>query len=130
MENLKLEASKYSPSINFNAETGILEISGNSGAFAVEEYERSSKHWVDMLNWLELYLRNPQPKTTFICKLKYFDTATPQYLLKVFRALEVIPDPYIAEIIWHVEKGDDNMLEFIDDLNRILKRLQIRIVEE
>lgn len=130
MENLKIDESKHSPSIYFNAETGVLEISGNSGASAVEEYERSSGHWIIMLSWLEVYLQKPQPKTRFICKLKYFDTATPQYLLKVFRSLETLREPFAAEILWYVEKGDENMLEFIDDLNRVLGSIQIQIIEE
>ena len=130
MENLKIDASTFIPEICLNAETGVLEISGNSGASAVEEYERSSGYWAIMLNWLEQYLQNPRPKTTFICKLKYFDTATPQYLLKVFKALGTLNEPYIAEIFWYVEKGDENMLEFIDDLNRILGSIQIQIVAE
>lgn len=130
MKNLKIDASKFTPGVYFNAESGVLEISGNSGASAVEEYEKSLSHWAIMLNWLELYLQNPQPKTKFICKLKYFDTATPQYLLKLFKALGTLNEPYIAEIFWYVEKHDDNMLEFIDDLNSVLKRIKIKIIEE
>ena len=129
MENLKIDTSRCSPSINFNAKTGVLEISGNSGAFAVEEYERSSNHWVVTLGWVEQYIQNPQPRTTFLCKLRSFDTTTSKYLVEIFKALETIEKPNTVEIFWQLGKDDSDILDYIENVNEILKKIQIVVVE-
>lgn len=129
MENLKIDASKFIPGIYLNAETGILEIAGNSGAFAVEEYERSSAHWVVALGWVEQYIPNPQPRTTFLCKLRSFDTTTSKYLVEIFKALETIEKPNTVEIFWQLGKDDSDILDYVENVNEMLKNIHITVVE-
>lgn len=127
-ENLLIQESQSNPYIFFNANNGILEISGFAGLHTVEEYEESVEHWIKSLMWVEEYIKNPKPNTQFICKLKFFNTQTPKYLLKMFRELEFLSGLYTAEILWFVEKDDEDILEFIDDLNVLLNKIKIQVI--
>ncbi len=130
LENLLIPESLRNPLIHFNADSGILEISGFAGRYPIEEYEESIEHWLESLIWVESYIKNPKPKTQFICKLKFFNTMTPIYLLKMLRELEKLSEPFTVEISWFVEKDDEVILEFIDDINALLKDIKIKVITE
>lgn len=70
------QANFRSPLFSFNAETGLLEISGNSGAYIIEEFEASPNYRIEALHWFAKYLETPCSKTTFKCKLVSFNTIT------------------------------------------------------
>lgn len=128
--SLLIQESSSNPFIYFNADTGILEISGFAGLKPVEEYEESVEHWLKSLNWVEQYIMNPKPNTQFICKLKFFNTMTPKYLLKIIRTLETLQEPFIVGVYWFVQSDDESIVDFIDDMNGVLSKLKIQVVFE
>lgn len=129
-DNLLIPESHCNPNIFFNAHNGILEISGFAGLRPVEEYEESVDHWIKSLKWIQEYIKNPKTNTQLICKLKFFNTQTPIYLLKIFRELEFLSRQHNAEILWFVERDNENIIEFIDDINALLKDIKIKVIIE
>jgi hypothetical protein len=129
MESFMREANFRSPLFSLNAETGVLEISGNSGAYAIEEFDPSPYHWIEALDWFAKYLKTPGIKTTFNCKLECFNTITLKYLLEIFRGLESLKEPFAVELFWFVGEGDADMLDIIDDFNHILGNIKIQVVK-
>ena len=82
MEHLRIEGRKgiyFSPEINFNATTGICEISGESYLEdAFEFYER-------VQNWIEAY----QGERLIVkISLTYFNTSSSKGILGVLKALK------------------------------------------
>ncbi len=128
MENLIRQANFRSPLFSFNAETGLLEISGNSGAYIMEEFEASPNYWIEALDWVAKYLETPCSKTTLNCKLVSFNTITLKYIMEIFRGLESLKEPFTVEIFWFVEQGDEDMLEVVDDFNHLLSDINIQVV--
>ncbi len=119
MEVVKQEAytvigNSNRPDVNFNAETGILELSGRS------ILENAGKFFEPIEFWIEEYLCQPAQKTLFIMKLEYFNTTTSKFLLSLFERLELL---YIAgkdiEIHWHFI--DPEMHDLGEDYKNMVK---------
>lgn len=95
-ESFKVTGNSNRPDVNFNADTGILELSGRS------ILENAGKFYEPIEYWVEEYLCHPAEKTVFKMKLEYFNTTTSKFLLALLERLELI---YRAgkdiEIHWH-----------------------------
>mgnify|MGYP000580647207 CR=1 FL=1 len=69
-------ADDKTPLINFNAETGLMQIHGSSlPENPIEFYE-------PIINWLNKYIENPNDKTVF----DYFDNNTSHYITEALEA--------------------------------------------
>lgn len=75
MENYVLEGTPKSPQVNFNAETGVLLLSGRSIPENAREFYRP------MIEWVEKYNTSPKQQTTFDICLEYFNTSSSKALL-------------------------------------------------
>ena len=84
MKNIEIEGSPKTPEINFNAESGVIEIKGRSIP------ENSIEFYKPMIDWLEEYATAPKTKTTVNIQLEYFNTSSSKCILDVFKKLEII----------------------------------------
>ena len=125
MENLRYERTEKSPAIDFNAETGILSIQGESWM------ENAFEFFKPLLAWIEEQNKSPKEITECIIDGNdngyRFNDASSKCLLDVFRKLENIhgktnrvivkwncyteTDVYISEDYQSILKLD---FEFID----------------
>jgi len=91
------------PLINFDDETGIFEIKGNSIMLNPHIiYEK-------LLEWLDDYLKNPKKLTIFNVRLNAINTRTSFYLLAIFKKLISIKKLYPnfnVVINWYSEDED------------------------
>lgn len=117
MENLKIEPGIKTPSIIFNYESGILELSGKSIP------ENSVEFYKPIYDWLDNYATSPKPKTEIKVGLEYFNTSSSKCLLDIFRKLESLSKSGKSEIkvIWLYEEEDEDMMEAGDDYKTIVK---------
>jgi len=109
--------------INFNADTGIVEIKGRSIP------ENSIEFYKPLVDWLEEYKENAQPMTKVIIQLEYFNTSSSKCILDVFKKLEAVhkaKNP--VEIHWYYEEDDEDMLEAGEDYESII-RVPFKMVE-
>lgn len=123
MEPISFEGTPKTPTVNFNADTGIVEIKGRSIP------ENSIEFYKPLVDWLDEYKENAQPMTKVIIQLEYFNTSSSKCILDVFKKLEAVhkaKNP--VEIHWYYEEDDEDMLEAGEDYESII-RVPFKMVE-
>ncbi|MCQ2960156.1 MAG: DUF1987 domain-containing protein [Bacteroidales bacterium] len=116
MNNIQMEGSAKTPNLDFNAETGVFEISGRSIP------ENSVEFYKPVLEWLDEYAKQPQAKTIANIKLEYFNTSSSKCILDVLKKFEVIKKTGAdITIRWHYESDDEDMQEAGEDYQSIIQ---------
>jgi hypothetical protein len=111
MEKLLIEGTKQSPYVDFNAETGKLELSGRSIP------ENSFEFYNPLLEWLENYAKNPKAETVLKVYLEYFNTSSSKYILEVLKKLKLVlkADGAVIKVDWCYDEDDEEMMETGED---------------
>jgi hypothetical protein len=123
MESIKIDGSPKTPEVNFDYQSGLIEIKGRSIP------ENSIEFYKPMIDWLEEYTNNPQDKTTVQIQLEYFNTSSSKCILDVFKKLEGISkNGKEIEINWYYEEDDEDMLEAGEDYQSII-RIPFKMIE-
>jgi hypothetical protein len=83
MENLKLEATKSTPSVFFDAQGGILEIKGRSYP------ENAAKFFAPIFAWVGAFLHSPDTSAiTMTLEIGYLNSSSSKAFLNLFDMLE------------------------------------------
>ena len=115
MESLKLEGSPKTPHVNFDLESGLMELKGRSIP------ENSIEFYKPLIDWIDQYGRSPKAKSTLHMQLEYFNTSSSKSILDVFKKLEAIRAAGNEVIIlWHYEADDEDMHEAGEDYAGII----------
>ncbi|MDX9697003.1 MAG: DUF1987 domain-containing protein [Bacteroidales bacterium] len=123
MESISIEGTPKTPSVSFDANTGIIEIKGRSIP------ENSIEFYRPLVEWLEEYSKEPQKLTTVNIQLEYFNTSSSKCILDVFKKLETIKKAKNEVIInWYYEEDDEDMLEAGEDYESII-RIPFKMIE-
>lgn len=115
-EPLTIEGTEIIPAVNFNAETGKLEIKGR----CIPEDSRG--FYQPLIDWVKSYADNPQPQTEVSIFMEYFNTSSSKYMLDVLTKLAAIHSEGKSQVTvkWHYEEGDENIQEAGEDLDTII----------
>ncbi len=106
METIKILETDDTPGIVLDAENDVFEITGRSLPEDVTSF------YDPVLNWLDEYSENPKPKTVFIFKLTYFNTASSKVLLDILMKLEDINSGGNEILVkWYSPDDDEDMQE-------------------
>jgi hypothetical protein len=114
MDNIQIKAQKenyYTPQVDFNAQTGVCEISGES------YLEDAFVFYKPLKEWIEEFSNKSEKPIHFICKLTYFNTSSSKgvlSILKILKSFEEKGRSIIAQ--WYYRPNDLDMLEDIEDL--------------
>ena len=123
MDNIIIEGTPKTPSVNFNYDKGTIEIKGRSIP------ENSIEFYKPMVDWIEKYGEKPQKKTEVNIQLEYFNTSSSKCILDVFKKLETIyKQDFDVVINWYYEEDDEDMLEAGEDYQSII-RVPFKMVE-
>ena len=121
MNNLIIEKTEKTPYVNFNAETGILELTGRSRP------ESSIKFYEPIEDWILEYAENPAKKTVISFKFDYFDTSSSKWFLTLMKHIESI---YLNKndvlINWYYD--DDDILEYGEEIQDI-REVPMNLIE-
>ncbi len=116
MEPISIEGTQKTPTVNFNHNTGKIEIKGRSIP------ENSIEFYKPLVDWLEQYLSCTQKLTEVNVQLEYFNTSSSKCILDVFKKLEAIYKAGNDVVInWYYEEDDEDMLEAGEDYQSIIK---------
>lgn len=116
MRNLIIEPTSKTPKIILNADVNVFEISGRSIP------EDSVGFYRKVIDWIDDYSKNPNPKTNFKFQLEYFNTSSSKCLLDVFRRLEkMYKSGHQIEITWCYDADDEDMKETGEDYKALLE---------
>lgn len=112
MENLVIigeHAEYFTPTINFDAETGNLLLEGES------YLEDTVKFYEPIIEWLKNFTRSKKPMTLDI-KLTYFNTSSSRSILDIlYLVKEYLDNGAEVSVNWHVKVGDHEMYEEVED---------------
>jgi hypothetical protein len=113
MENLEIEGSHknfFIPTVNFNAKTGICQISGESFL------EDTAEFYKPLIDWIEDYIKSVKGPIALIIKLTYFNTSTSRSILDILNLLRDYEESGREIVVnWHYDENDIDMEEDIDD---------------
>ena len=127
MENLFIQGDKEEfdiPSVSFDAETGVCEISGES------YLDNTSEFYDRLFSWLDQYIKEVKKPITFSFKLTYFNTSSSKKILYIMLKLkEFIDQGGEVTANWYYDKNDIEMEEDIEDLMMIAK-LDVNMVPD
>jgi hypothetical protein len=123
MDNINLEGTPKTPTVNFDANQGTLELRGRSIP------ENSVEFYKPINAWIEEYAKSPKEITTFDVKLEYFNTSSSKCILDVFKLLEGINgNGTEVKVNWYFEEDDEDMEEAGEDYQAIIP-LPFKMIE-
>ncbi len=123
MEPISIEGTAKTPTVKFDANSGMLEIKGRSIP------ENSIEFYKPIVDWLEQYSENSNDMTQVNIQLEYFNTSSSKCILDVFKKLEAIHKGKGEVIInWYYEEDDEDMLEAGEDYESII-RVPFKMIE-
>jgi hypothetical protein len=123
MDNLILNPSSYTPGVNFDFKSGLLELSGTSTP------EDSYNFFQPLMNWLELYKKSPARHTTLVFKMEYFNTSSTAFILRIIKAVGLLKEEgKEISIQWFYQEEDDDLVEAGRDFG-ILAETNIELVQ-
>ena len=106
MDVIKILGSEDTPKVILDKANNQFEISGRSLPEDVAAF------YEPILEWLQEYAEEPNPKTVFNFKLEYFNTASSKLLLDVLLKLEdMVDDGHEVLVRWHYPSDDEDMEE-------------------
>ena len=116
MDPISIEGTPKTPTVNFDANKGIVEVKGRSIP------ENSIEFYKPLVDWLETYQSSPKELTQVNIQLEYFNTSSSKCILDVFKKLETIFKSGNEVVInWYYEEDDEDMLEAGEDYQSIIK---------
>lgn len=124
MKNIITEGSNREPAINFNANTGQLQIAGRSIPEGI-----GYDFYQPLLEWVQDYVKKPAKRTDITFKLEYCNTASFEIIFReMLRRLDLLASSgNNVTMHWHYEKGDDDMKDAGQDLASLLKHIKVQI---
>lgn len=115
MENLHIEGSPKTPTVNFDFNEGNLELKGRSIP------ENSVEFYHPLNEWIDKYGKNAKGKTTIDIKLEYFNTSSSKCILDIFKKLEALNgNGTEVHVNWYFEEDDEDMEEAGQDYQAII----------
>ena len=111
MDKLFLEATVQTPLIDFDSESGLMQIKGRAIP------DNPDNFWLPILNWFESYLMLPAEETIFEIDLDYFNISSSKRILVLLYKLNDLADNgRRVNVKWCYNKADEDMFEVGQDL--------------
>jgi len=115
MDKLVIDGSAKTPSIEFDAASGVLSMRGRSIP------ENSIEFYKPLNEWLDSYSGSPTVKTTVDVRLEYFNTSSSKCILDFFKKLEGVNGSNTeVHVNWYFETDDEDMEEAGEDYKAIV----------
>ena len=122
MNNLKLEATKYTPEI-------ILDVNGTISITGKSYPENTFEFYVPMMEWLEHYFKDsPAEKTVVNLEIVYFNSSSSKLFFDFFDLLEENSDENDIEINWIYDEENESAEEAGEDFIEDFEELKIKLV--
>ncbi len=127
MDNWKIEATKHTPEIYFDATNNVLSMQGESYPENVDQISQP------LFSWLANYLAqaNPDQALTVNIELTYFNSSSSKMLLDLFDRLEeaATTGNHIT-VNWIYEADNDSAEEFGEEFKEDLEALTFNLVKQ
>jgi hypothetical protein len=125
MERLFIEATKSSPMVRFDAEAGLLEITGKSYP------ENASKFYAPIFSWVQEYLPHAlNHRTQMELEIIYLNSSSSKIFLNLFDLLdEAAKNGASIEINWRYHEENETALECGEEFAEELESATFNLVK-
>ena len=124
MQNLKLEATKYTPEINLDA-GGTVSLVGKSYP------ENTFEFYAPMMDWLEEYFNGNAAEITVVnMEIIYFNSSSSKLFFDFFDLLEENAENNTIEINWIYDEENESAEEAGEDFIEDFEDLKIKLVQK
>jgi len=122
MHNLLIEKTNSTPSINFDAITGLLQIKGESYP------ENVTKFYGPVLGWIKDFLDTSPSEVRFEFEIIYFNSSTSKVFMTLFDTLEAeaAKGKNIC-VVWRCDRDNEIAIECGEEFGEDLIKLPFRI---
>lgn len=116
MDNFIIEGKLNTPSINFNASSGLLKIFGRSIP------ENPVKFYQPIENWIERFIQTSPVELTLQIHLDYLNTHSTECVLILMKKIESYhkSSNTSIKIIWNFDEDDEDMEDLGKDLSSLV----------
>ena len=123
MENLTLEATKYTPAITLDASKGTISLEGKSYP------ENTFEFYAPMMQWLENYFEKTPANITIVnMEIIYFNSSSSKLFFDFFDLLEENSEKNSIEINWIYDEENESAEEAGEDFIEDFEELKIKLV--
>ena len=124
MENLIIKATKYTPEINLDKNTNIMNIVGKSYP------ENTFEFYKPVLNWIEEYFQTKiEAEVLFNLDLEYLNSSSLKAYFDIFDILETAHENGVKITIkWIYDEDNDISEETGEDFIEDFETLNIKLV--
>ncbi len=106
MNNLKIPKTKYSMEVNFDKDTGILEMEGASYP------ENALDFFGPIVEWIKNYISEINKPIIMNIRINYINTSSTKCILDMFEMLQEYHTSGVCiKINWFYEKDDEDIME-------------------
>jgi hypothetical protein len=120
-KNILIEGTEKTPQVDFNLNSGELILSGRSIP------ENAVRIFEPLVEWVNEYVKKPQPTTNFRLNLEYFNSASLIWISKIVRSLSKIELPdYVLFIHMYFDIEDFSVMD-MEELKEIVLSLVDKI---
>jgi hypothetical protein len=124
MENLKLEATKYTPEIS-------LDVNGTISLVGKSYPENTFEFYSPMMAWIETYFEgHAADKTVVNMEIIYFNSSSSKLFFDFFDLLEENNANNTIEINWIYDKENESAKEAGEDFIEDFESLTINLIEK
>lgn len=114
--------SYFIPTVNFSAETGICELSGES------YLEETIKFYTPLFNWIKEYSLNTENSIQFNFKLTYFNTSSSKCIVDILNMLKKFQDAGgNVSVYWHYDDNDEDVEEELEEVEDFMDETGLTI---
>ena len=125
MENLKIDATNYTPEIVLNAEEGTISLVGKSYP------ENTFEFYKPVMEWLEEYFEGDGTDNTVVnMEIIYFNSSSSKLFFDLFDLLEEASANNAIEINWIYDEENESALEAGEDFIEDFEDLKINLVSK
>ncbi len=106
MKAFKVEATEFTPMVNFDKEKTTFIVSG------VSRPENANEFYEPVIDWLKDYKNDPLEITIIDFQFDYFNTSSLKYFLIILSQFKDIEEQgKDVRISWYYDEEDESMLE-------------------
>ncbi|RLD62856.1 MAG: nuclear pore complex subunit [Bacteroidetes bacterium] len=113
MQNIFFQGNSSTPTVNFDVNKGLIEISGRSIP------ENALKFYTPLIQWIKEYQKKPKQKTTVNFNIEYFNTSSSKSILQILKVLEQMYEAGF-DIVLNWFYKDDDILEIGEDYQMLI----------
>lgn len=126
MDNLIIEATRYTPAIYFDFKTDELSIRGESYAENVMEF------YAPVISWIEEYMEYKHDRYIVLnLELFYFNSSSSKILLDIFDLFETAAvEGKNITINWIYDQDDDTAYEFGEEFKEDFNLVFFRLIQK